>query len=518
MSTNHSQRLFDKFDVIECLKKDDGTSVYLAHHIYLDTQILLKTLDKSRITDPSILERFQREAKILAQLEHPNIIRVLDFGTYEQFFYISFEYFKSRTLRDAMSDGIDSNQTKLDFLIQIARGLEYAHNNNVIHRDLKPENILVNDRNEIKIADFGLALVQGDASMTAQTSIVGTPSYMSPEQVRGEKLTAQSDMFSFGIIAFELYAGRNPFLGKDVGATLNNILSGKAPCETEPDWPEPVCDVIKAALQRNKKQRIESAREILKRLGAESTTVTTEESGPPEQVHVSAQKKWIAPAAALLMVVFVAAWMIFNPGQTEQSVSIPAAPDSVQQEKVNESKSHEEKIPSTEPETEKQLVSKNTIKESEQEPMPGFGELFVRCLPWADVYIDTSIIDRTPWESPVRLAGGEYALQLKHPNYPEYRKNIRISPNKTQTVSVNLDSLFGYFIPRVYPWGDVYIDDEFKGQTPLAEPILLTPGKHRLAIENKRYGKIEENITVSKQETLFYKLNFERVIDFEDEN
>ena len=517
MSPNYSQRLFDKFDVIECLKKDDGTCVYRAHHIYLDTQILLKTLDKKRITDPTILERFQREAKILAQLQHPNIIRVLDFGTYEQFFYISFEYFKSRTLRDAMSDGINNPQTKLDYMIQIARGLEYAHNNNVIHRDLKPENILVNDRNEVKIADFGLALVHGDASMTAQTSIVGTPSYMSPEQVRGEKLTAQSDLFSFGIIAFELYAGRNPFLGKDVGATLNNILSGKAPCETRPDWPEPVCDVIKATLQRNKKQRAESASEILKRLGAEITLTETEETERPQKTRVSAKKKWIAPAAALLLVVFVAAWMIFNSGQTERSVIIPAAPDSNQQEKVIE-KPQEEEIPSTEPEPEKQPVSENAMKEPEQDPMPGFGELFVRCLPWADVFIDTNRIDRTPWESPVKLAAGEYTLRLKHPNYPMHMKNIRITPNETQTVTVDLDSLFGYFVPKIYPWGDVFIDDEFKGQTPLSEPIPVTPGNHRLTIENKSFGKIQENVVIAKQETLYYKLDFERVIDFEDEN
>ncbi|MBN1465358.1 serine/threonine protein kinase, partial [candidate division KSB1 bacterium] len=257
--------LFDKFEILDCLKKDVGVGVYIANHIYLGKRILLKTLDREHIPDPTMLSRFQREAKTLAQLDHPNIIDVLDFGTLGQFFYISFEYFKSRTLREVIRAGDLRNDQKRHVLVQLLRGLDYAHARQVIHRDIKPENILLDDENRLKIADFGLAHIRGEASFTQQASIVGTPSYMSPEQIRGEELTAQSDLFSTGIVAYELFTGSHPFLGADVGATLNNILSRQVTAaEIQND---DVRAVIDGLLQKKAHERLRSAAEALHALG-----------------------------------------------------------------------------------------------------------------------------------------------------------------------------------------------------------------------------------------------------------
>ena len=223
--------LFDKFEILECLKKDIGVAVYIANHIFLGKRILLKTLDRDHIPDPAMLSRFQREAKTLAQLDFPNIIKVLDFGTQDQFFYISFEYFKSRTLRQVIQSNDLDDVEKEQVLIQLLQGLNCAHTRHIIHRDIKPENILLDENNHLKIADFGLAHVRGEESLTQQSSIVGTPSYMSPEQIRGEELSIQSDLFSAGVVAHELFSGINPFLGADVGVTLNNILAKKIAAE-----------------------------------------------------------------------------------------------------------------------------------------------------------------------------------------------------------------------------------------------------------------------------------------------
>jgi len=219
------QILFEKFEIIEVLKKDEHSTVYLANHKYLGKKIILKTLDTQKISDPAVLNRFKREAKILAKLDHPNIIKVLDFGTHKNHFYLSFEYFVSRNLRELFNSTEISNSEKKSLFIQLIKALNIAHSQSIIHRDIKPENILVNDSLELKIADFGLAIQKDENLMTSKSSIVGTPAYMSPEQIKGEKLTPQSDMFSLGIVVFELFSGFNPFLGKDINETINCILT-----------------------------------------------------------------------------------------------------------------------------------------------------------------------------------------------------------------------------------------------------------------------------------------------------
>jgi len=141
MNQNTAEILFEKFEIIECLKKEPYTSVYFAKHIYLGKKIILKTLNTNDISDQTVLGRFKREAQILAQLDHPNLIKVLDFGMFAKFFYISFEYFESRSLREVMKQNNLSDNDKLNILVQLLKALNIAHQNKIFHRDIKPENI-----------------------------------------------------------------------------------------------------------------------------------------------------------------------------------------------------------------------------------------------------------------------------------------------------------------------------------------------------------------------------------------
>lgn len=225
MPNTLTEILYDKFEIIHTIKKDVYTSVYLANHIYLGKKIILKTLNTDELADKTILVRFKREAKILAQLDHPNLIKVLDFGMYKNNFYISFEYFESKNLRNVIKQNNYTPEQKRSLVIRLMKALNAAHQNHIIHRDIKPENLLVNQRLELKIADFGLALMQEETKLTLQSTVVGTPGYMSPEQIRGEELSSQSDLFSAGIVALELFTQENPFLGKDINETINRILT-----------------------------------------------------------------------------------------------------------------------------------------------------------------------------------------------------------------------------------------------------------------------------------------------------
>ncbi len=265
MSSSNNEILFKKFEIISCYKKNEHSAVYLANHIYLEKKVFLKVLNTETIPDSAIIERFKREAKILAQLQHPNIINVYDFGMFKEYFYISFEYFKSKNLREVLSKDKLDEETKKDIFIQILKGLDFAHYENVIHRDIKPENILVNDIFYVKITDFGLAQDSIDNLITQQYSVVGTPAYMSPEQIQGENVTYKSDLFSLGITALELFTNKNPFLGKDSNETISNILSfdeGKNEKLFE-NLTEEIKEVIKRLLVADPENRIGSCSEAL---------------------------------------------------------------------------------------------------------------------------------------------------------------------------------------------------------------------------------------------------------------
>ena len=512
--------LFDRFEITDTLKKDQHTTVYLANHIYLGKKIILKTLSTDELPDKTFLDRFKREAKILAQLDHPNIIKVLDFGTAGNSFYISFEYFDSRNLRKVIKENNLSDNDKISLCIQLFKALDAAHQRGIIHRDIKPENILVNSKLELKIADFGLAFVRDDLILTHKSSIVGTPGYMSPEQIRGEGLTPQTDLFSSGIVVYELFSCVNPLIGKDISATINNILNFKI----EKDFkdlsalPENIQNALQQLLRKNFSKRTKTALEALNYFIIQKEL----ENQPVIQPEKKKTKNTFLYWVAAIIVILITGYLInknlstdensFNPKNNikPSNPEITKLEDSLQN--ISDNTEIDKKKTDIEPiDTSPKEEPANEVKEPVA--IAADGKLFVEVNPWADVFINDKKIDTTPLKDGIELKSGEYELKLVHPEFPIYSEKVEIKPGELKTVKINFYEEVGYLDCKIYPWGEIYINGTHKSTTPLRKPIVLLPGEYSLKITNENYDKdIEQLITIRAKETVTLRYNFDELV------
>ncbi len=499
---NQNHLLFDKFNIIECLKKDDYTAVYIADHIYLGKKIILKTLNTETISDLLLINRFKREAKILARLDHPNIIKVLDFSRHKNIFYLSFEYFKSSNLQEIIKGNLLTIDQKCKILLQLARGLDAAHQAGVIHRDIKPENILINKDNQIKIADFGLATIINESVLTNKSSIVGTPSYMSPEQIKGESLTPQSDLFSLGIIAYELFCGENPFLGKDINATINNILDFDEHkiITAVAHLPSEISLLIKNMLEKDKNIRLKSAREILRHLkdDAEPQKLSRSRSKLTSNIMIIA-----ASVVVLVIIVFILSNGFHSEGNRieEQSSIMKDIDQPIQGDTagIRNSTFFSEQVT-------KEVIPDERTQSIPVRAEPPTGKLKIHSIPDADIFIDAQYIASTPLQDDITLAAGVYSLGLAHHAYPDYHRLIKIEPGKKVLWDVRLDTLFGYLNCNIYPWGEVYIDGKLVGQSPFQKPLVMMPGRHMIKVQNPKLTTFTDSLIIVQKETTDCKI------------
>ncbi len=516
---SESKILFEKFEIIETLKKDSQAGVYLANHIYLNKRIILKSLDTSNLNDQTILHRFKREAKILAHLDHPNIIKVLDFGTYQNYFYISFEYFEADSLRNFLKKKkIELNEFE-KIVSQILAGLDYAHSKNIIHRDLKPENILIDSNLKIKIADFGLALSEDEVQVTQKESIVGTPSYMSPEQIRGEKLNPSSDIFSLGIILFEILIGSNPFVGKDITSTINNILFLEREILEQKliSIPEKWKSIILKCLEKSVEKRYKSVKEILSEAGLEIET--TEVKKEKKSFLKFSFTTILLSTFSIIFIISLILLIAKMSSSTEKEITQPEkitssdVPNSSFDLGVNQSNSPE--ISEANRQMNENLLSDQNSNQKlnelilpEQKDVENEGELFITCSPWADIFINDQKVETTPLKEPIKLKSGKYQLKLVHPNFPSIDTVIEIKSNKLNRLDFNFYENYGYILFQIIPWGEIKINEKNYGTTPLPKPIIIKPGRQILNIYNPNFGLYIDTILVQKGETLLYRLNF----------
>jgi len=235
--------------------------VYLARHIGLDRLVAIKVLSKDLDGDKSFSDRFMREARIVANLTQQNIITVHDVGVHNEFHYIAMEYLPGETLDDKIKKKLDINQV-LGITKQIAQALDFAHKKGIVHRDVKPDNILFREDGTAVLTDFGIArAAKSETKMTATGTVIGTPHYMSPEQAQGQEIGPWSDLYSLGIVLYEMLSGEVPF---DADSTIAVVF--KHITEPVPDLPEAYAQyqpLVNTLLAKEPAARYQSGREVI---------------------------------------------------------------------------------------------------------------------------------------------------------------------------------------------------------------------------------------------------------------
>jgi eukaryotic-like serine/threonine-protein kinase len=270
-----TQSRFGPYEIRDFIGAGGMGEVYSAHDTRLERSVAIKVLPADFAQDPDQRTRLEREARAAGALNHPNVLTIFDIGIHEGNLYVVTELLEGEPLRDLITQGRISRPSAISYGVQIASGLSAAHEKSIIHRDLKPENIFLTTAGIIKILDFGLAKIesplsqqpgtnQPTQSLTKPGTLLGTVLYMSPEQARGRVVDARSDLFSFGILLFEMLASRRPFHGETLTDVLTSIL------RDEPDFglfSPPLSDelvrILSGCLAKNPDERIANAREIV---------------------------------------------------------------------------------------------------------------------------------------------------------------------------------------------------------------------------------------------------------------
>ena len=263
--------------------------VYRAHDTVLAREVAIKVLHPSLAGDPGFVERFRREARSAAGLNHPNIVHVHDWGAVDGVYFMVMEYVRGQSLRDVLNaEGLLAPSTAADVLLQVLAALDHAHRKGIVHRDVKPENIMLTPEGLAKVADFGLARAYADGRSTQAGMVTGTVQYLAPEQLQGEPADPRTDLYSLGIVAYELLIGRVPFDGETQMAIAYRHLRDRVPRASarNPAVPAGIDGWVASMTEKDRELRPESAAEARRDLQAEAATLPAA-TPVAELVHVA---------------------------------------------------------------------------------------------------------------------------------------------------------------------------------------------------------------------------------------
>ena len=388
---------YGRYEVVDEIGQGSMGVVYRAHDPQINRQIALKLLRQDRVTNEELVQRFLKEAQAMGGLAHPNIAIVYDTGRDHGTIFIAMEILQGKSLRDHMRDKALHHNEIVHIGVQVAEALDFAHRKGIVHRDIKPSNIIIDRGGNAKITDFGIAHIE-DPTITQQTipgEILGTPLYMSPEQVMSKPVDGRSDLYSLGVLLYEMTTGTSPFKGDNFASIFQAILQDTPPAPELSDNPmsRNLATLIMKSLSKDPDQRFQTGLEMAQQLKAclqrrQSDTSRGQRRKLPEK------RKRIFPMvlAAMILVAAAAGLFYFLSGNT----SPPEA----------------------------KLLS---VLKVDSDPAG------------ANVFLNDALKGRTPIK--INLALGKYEIRLSHQNYHEWEAQLQLDEAGEVPLNVKLISM-----------------------------------------------------------------------------
>ncbi len=329
-----------RYRVLERIGSGGMADVFCAEDTHLNRRVALKVLHRRFAEDPSFVERFRREASSAAGLQHPHVVSVFDRGDHEGTYYIAMELLEGRTLKQVVSaDAPMSQERAIDLGVQILEAAGFAHRHGVVHRDFKPHNVIVDENDRVKVTDFGIARA-GASEMTETGSILGTAQYLSPEQAQGHSVDERSDIYSIGVVMYEMVTGRLPFEGDSaVAIAVKHLNEAPARIATHrPDVHPGLEAAVMRALVKDPAQRWASADEFMAALQAARAAIAMGADGqgtaiwgplPPEEALAGegepeegrSRRRWLLLLLPLLLLAAAAAAFFLLRGPSQIAVA-----------------------------------------------------------------------------------------------------------------------------------------------------------------------------------------------------
>ncbi|MDP2828115.1 MAG: serine/threonine-protein kinase [Sulfuricellaceae bacterium] len=446
------RRKVGRYEVISEIGQGAMGVVYRAVDPLIEREVAIKTINLEAAGDgrAEYEQRFYREAKSAGRLSHPNIVTIYDVGNIDSVAYIAMEFLEGLELRNLIdTDRLQSIERVVKIAARTADGLAYAHKHNVVHRDIKPSNIMIMRNGVVKIMDFGIASMSASSSRTVAGMLMGSPQYMSPEQVESHEVDGRSDIFSLGVVLYEMLTGKPPFRGGSMSELLYNIvhLPHMAPSKLKPGLPRAFDLIIARALAKNPAERYQNAADFAHDLRHYDTLELPEEANPTAD----------APTV-----------MIVERLDSKPDFSSEAARE-------------------VQP-----VVRQKTEQKSNRLPLllglVGGGLLLVA--------VGASFLDRNPAKEPMHEA------TMQEPAQPLIERQVSGEPPPVAASGEGVLSL------AISPWGEVVVDSKTQGASPPLNQLTLPVGKHLVEIRNADFTPYRVEIEIRAGESVSVRHKF----------
>ncbi len=534
------------YKILKKLGQGGMGEVYLAEDTQLRRKVALKFLPLEYASDEKLKTRFMREAQAAAGLNHPNVVTVHEIDVSQDPPFIVMEYVEGESLKEWMAREALPMERVIEVAFAICEGLSAAHRAGVVHRDIKPANILIRQDGRVKIVDFGLAKFQDREKLTKSATLMGTVSYMSPEQILRHEADHQSDIFSFGVVLYEMLAGQLPFRGEYEATIIYAILNELPPPITQcrPGVPERLQNIVGKALAKDRNSRYQHIDDLLADLMRQKETDTKaspaigriEPATPSPEKRRSHRRLGAIAALALLAVVLV--WRVLHKehepiAMIKTTLSISTLPDSatvlledkavgvtpirgfavtagelsLRLEKagyfaLDTSLVIEPDQASTFSFVLKKIPSAFVVMQDEQktpvaEPLTAWGGLYVTSQPAeAFVLLDSLNVGATPYKNP-KVKAGRHRILLHKNGYEDYSTMVEVISQRESSVHAVLSPRVGKLQVLVKPFGSIFIDGKLHQEnTEFEYKTELSAGRHRIVAIHPAYGTWEKEIVI----------------------